>query len=168
MNSRLDNELAIATARPPAVAALRIPLATYRLQFSRAFTFADAARLVPYLAALGISHVYCSPCFKARPGSRHGYDIIDHNAFNPEIGSAADFEQFVAVLKAHGMGQMLDLVPNHMGVLGADNGWWLDVLENGQSSAYAEYFDIEWNPVKEELRGKVLVAGAGRPVRPSS
>ena len=163
MNSRLDNELAIATARPSADAALRIPLATYRLQFSREFTFADAARLVPYLAALGISHVYCSPYFKARPGSRHGYDIIDHNAFNPEIGSAADFEQFVSVLKAHGMGQMLDLVPNHMGVLGADNGWWLDVLENGQSSAYAEYFDIEWNPVKEELRGKVLVPVLGAP-----
>ncbi len=160
MNSRVDGEVLRVVA---AEAAVRIPLATYRLQFSRDFSFADATRLVPYLAALGISHVYCSPCFKARPGSRHGYDIIDHNAFNPEIGGAADFEQFAAALKANGMGLMLDLVPNHMGVLGADNAWWLDLLENGEASAYADYFDIEWNPLKDELRGKVLLPVLGAP-----
>ena len=163
MNSRLDDDLVLATAAQAAAAAVRIPRATYRLQLNRDFTFADATRLVPYLAALGVSHVYCSPYFKARPGSRHGYDIIDHNAFNPEIGSAADFQAFAAALQAHGMGQMLDLVPNHMGVYGGDNAWWQDVLENGQASAFADYFDIEWNPVKDELRGKVLVPVLGAP-----
>ena len=134
-----------------------IPRATYRLQFNRDFTLAQAAELVPYLAELGISHCYASPYLKARPGSGHGYDIVDHNALNPEIGSIEDFERFVAALRAHGMGQLLDMVPNHMGVMGADNGWWLDVLENGQASAYASYFDIDWEPLNTELRGKVLL-----------
>ncbi|MCZ7654796.1 MAG: 4-alpha-glucanotransferase [Rhodocyclaceae bacterium] len=134
-----------------------IPRATYRLQFNRDFTLAQAAELVPYLAELGISHCYASPYLKARPGSSHGYDIVDHNALNPEIGSAEDFERLVAALRAHGMGQLLDMVPNHMGVMGADNGWWLDVLENGQASAHAAYFDIDWDPLNAELRGKVLL-----------
>ncbi len=134
-----------------------IPRATYRLQFNRDFTLAQAAELVPYLAELGISHCYASPYLKARPGSGHGYDIVDHNTLNPEIGSAEDFERLVAALRAHGMGQLLDMVPNHMGVMGADNGWWLDVLENGQASAYAAYFDIDWEPLNAELRGKVLL-----------
>lgn len=136
---------------------LQIPTATYRLQFSRAFTFRDAAALVPYLASLGISHCYASPYFRARPGSMHGYDIIDHSALNPEIGSREDYEDFVAELHRHGMGQILDVVPNHMGVMGSDNAWWLDVLENGQASQFADFFDIDWEPVKDELRGKVLV-----------
>lgn len=135
----------------------RIPLATYRLQLHRDFTFAHAAEILPYLHALGISHVYCSPYLKARAGSRHGYDIVDHNALNPEIGTDEDFERFATTLAAHGMGQILDFVPNHMGVGGDDNPWWLDVLEHGQASAYAEYFDIDWRPVKQELRGKVLL-----------
>src|ERR1017187_4425029 len=135
----------------------RIPLSTYRLQFNRDFTFAHATELVPYLAALGVSHCYASPYLRARPGSTHGYDIIDHNKLNPEIGSDEDFERFVAALHEHGMGQILDIVPNHMGVMGSDNAWWLDVLENGQASDYAGYFDIDWNPLKEELHGKVLV-----------
>lgn len=134
-----------------------IPRATYRLQFNRDFTLAQATELVPYLAELGISHCYASPYLKARPGSSHGYDIVDHNALNPEIGSAEDFERLVAALRAHGMGQLLDMVPNHMGVMGADNGWWLDVLENGQASAHAAYFDIDWDPLNAELRGKVLL-----------
>jgi len=137
------------------------PLATYRLQFNKSFTFRDATDLVPYLAALGISHCYASPYLRARPGSMHGYDIIDHNALNPEIGSPEDYEQFVAALHRHGMGQILDIVPNHMGVMGSDNAWWLDVLENGEASEYAEFFDIDWEPVKEELRGKVLVPMLG-------
>ncbi|MBK6631423.1 MAG: malto-oligosyltrehalose synthase [Betaproteobacteria bacterium] len=135
----------------------QIPRATYRLQFNRDFTLAQATQLVPYLAELGISHCYASPYLKARPGSGHGYDIVDHNTLNPEIGSAEDFERFVAALRAHGMGQLLDMVPNHMGVMGADNNWWLDVLENGQASAYASYFDIDWEPLNAELRGKVLL-----------
>ncbi|MEN6585803.1 MAG: malto-oligosyltrehalose synthase, partial [Sulfuricella sp.] len=141
---------------------LRIPHSTYRLQLNREFTFAQATQLVPYLARLGISHVYCSPYLKARPGSSHGYDIVDHNALNPEIGTPADFEAFCAALRAHDMGHILDLVPNHMGVMGADNQWWLDVLENGTSSVYASFFDIDWDPLKEELHGKVLLPILGR------
>ncbi|GAC1431726.1 MAG: malto-oligosyltrehalose synthase [Terriglobales bacterium] len=139
----------------------RIPLATYRFQFNREFTFSDAAKLVPYLASLGISHCYASPYLRARPGSTHGYDIIDHNKLNPEIGNEEDFQAFVAALRAHGMGQILDIVPNHMGVMGSDNAWWLDVLENGRSSDYAEYFDIDWDPLKDELQGKVLIPVLG-------
>ena len=137
---------------PPA-----IPRATYRLQFNRDFTFAQATEIVPYLAALGISHVYASPYLRARPGSTHGYDIIDHNQLNPEIGSPEEFERFVETLHRHGMGQILDIVPNHMGVMGSDNLWWLDVLENGEISDFAQFFDIDWHPLKDELQGKVLV-----------
>ena len=135
----------------------QIPTATYRLQFNPKFTFRDATALVPYLAALGISHCYASPYLRARPGSLHGYDIIDHNSLNPEIGTLEDYEQFVAELHRHGMGQILDIVPNHMGVMGSDNGWWLDVLENGEGSDYADFFDIDWDPIKDELQGKVLI-----------
>lgn len=134
-----------------------IPLATYRLQFNRNFTFAQATAIVPYLSALGISHCYASPCLKARAGSIHGYDIVDHNSFNPEIGTAEDFDHFVAALHGHGMGLILDIVPNHIGIMGGDNAWWLDVLENGESSLYASFFDIDWRPLKDELQGKVLV-----------
>jgi (1->4)-alpha-D-glucan 1-alpha-D-glucosylmutase len=134
-----------------------IPTATYRLQFNRNFTFRDAAELVPYLASLGISHCYASPYLRARPGSTHGYDIIDHNSLNPEIGSQEDYDHFVAELHRHGMGQILDIVPNHMGIMGSDNSWWLDVLENGQASHFADFFDIDWDPIKDELRGKILV-----------
>lgn len=139
----------------------RIPLATYRLQFSRDFTFAQAADLVPYLSSLGISHVYASPYLMARPGSTHGYDIIDHSRLNPELGTDADYEHFVDELHKHGMGQILDVVPNHMGVMGSDNAWWIDVLENGESSSYADFFDIDWQPLKEELDNKILVPVLG-------
>lgn len=134
-----------------------IPRCSYRIQLNRGFTFAQATEIVPYLARLGISHVYCSPYLKARAGSAHGYDVVDHNALNPEIGSAEEYERFVATLAANDMGQMVDLVPNHMGVGGDDNTWWLNVLENGQASDYAEFFDIDWQSVKPELRGKVLL-----------
>src|SRR5215469_3196768 len=133
------------------------PSATYRLQFNRRFTFRDAAAIVPYLADLCISHCYVSPYLRARPGSMHGYDIIDHNSLNPEIGTQEDYEQFVSTLHRYGLGQILDVVPNHMGVMGSDNAWWLDVLENGEASAYAEYFDIDWDPIKGELQGKILI-----------
>ena len=130
--------------------------ATYRLQLHRDFTFIQVAAIVPYLHRLGISHCYASPYLKARAGSQHGYDIVDHNSLNPEVGSPEDFDRFVQALHEHGMGQVLDIVPNHMGVGGDDNHWWMDVLENGQSSAYADFFDIDWQPPKEDLRGKVL------------
>jgi (1->4)-alpha-D-glucan 1-alpha-D-glucosylmutase len=135
----------------------QVPRATYWLQLNRDFTFAQATEIVPYLAALGISHGYVSPCLKARPGSMHGYDIVDHNSFNPEIGSAEEFDRLVEALHQHGMGLIMDIVPNHMAVMGSDNAWWLDVLENGEASIYASFFDIDWQPVKGELRGKVLV-----------
>jgi (1->4)-alpha-D-glucan 1-alpha-D-glucosylmutase len=135
----------------------RIPRASYRLQLHRDFNFADATALVPYLAALGVSHIYCSPYLRARAGSRHGYDIVDHAALNPELGERADFVRFVEALAEQRMGQIADVVPNHMGVMGSDNAWWLDVLENGPSSSYANYFDIDWHPIDVDLAGKVLV-----------
>jgi (1->4)-alpha-D-glucan 1-alpha-D-glucosylmutase len=146
--------------RAPSAAAI-IPRATYRVQLHRDFGFAQATALVPYLAALGVSHVYCSPYLRARPGSRHGYDIVDHAAVNPEIGSDEEFERFCAALARHGMGQILDMVPNHMAVMGADNAWWMDVLENGPASAYADWFDIDWAPNDADLAGKVLLPVLG-------
>jgi (1->4)-alpha-D-glucan 1-alpha-D-glucosylmutase len=143
---RADNAL-----RPP------VPVATYRLQFNRTFTFEDARRLVPYLEALGISDVYASSYLAARPGSLHGYDIADHNALNPEIGTEEEYQQFIAALQAAGMGQILDVVPNHMGIAAGCNPWWNDVLENGPSSPYAEFFDVDWDPVKRQLANKVLL-----------
>src|SRR5437762_7289669 len=134
-----------------------IPRATYRVQLHRDFNFRAACAIVPYLAQLGVSHLYTSPFLKARPGSLHGYDIVDHDSLNPEIGTADDFEALVQALKRHGMALMIDVVPNHMGVFQADNHWWLDVLENGPASRYADYFDIDWDPLSEELRGKVLL-----------
>ena len=133
-----------------------IPRATYRVQLHHDFTFRDVTALVPYLAALGISHVYCSPYLRARPGSRHGYDIVDHRMLNPEIGSMEDFGQMVEALARHGMRHLCDVVPNHMAIMGEDNAWWMDVLENGPSSTYAPYFDIDWSPLQTELRNKVL------------
>ena len=138
-----------------------IPRATYRLQLNTAFGFAEAAALAPYLAALGVSHVYCSPYLKARPGSTHGYDIVDHNALNPELGSEADFAAMAAAFRQHGLGQILDFVPNHMGVGGADNPLWLDVLEWGPDSAFAGWFDIDWDPERRYLQDKVLVPFLG-------
>jgi len=129
---------------------------TYRLQFNSQFTFRDAAQIVPYLHALGVTHVYASPYMTAQPGSPHGYDVCRHDQLNPEIGTPEDYAAFVAVLREHGMGQVLDVVPNHMAA-SSFNPWWMDVLENGPSSPYAHYFDIDWQPVKDELAGKVLL-----------
>src|SRR6266849_6397822 len=135
----------------------RIPTCTYRLQFNRWFTFAQAREIVPYLRALGVSDVYASPYFQAGANSLHGYDITDHNKLNAAIGSQADYDAWIAELHAHGMGQVLDFVPNHMGIAEAGNKWWADVLENGPSSMYAPYFDIDWRPLKSDLRDKVLL-----------
>ena len=142
---------------PPGIDQAPIPRATYRLQLNGEFTFRDATRLVPYLAALGVSHVYCSPYLRARPGSKHGYDIIDHASLNPEIGTRADFDAFVAQLRRHGLRQLMDVVPNHMGVLGADNQSWQDLLENGPSSPYADFYDVDWHPPSEHLANRVLL-----------
>ena len=137
------------------------PRATYRLQFHAGFRFTDATALVPYLASLGVSHIYASPYLKARAGSTHGYDIVDHSALNPEIGTPSEYRAFVDALRAHGMGHILDFVPNHMGVGGDDNAWWLDVLAWGEDSHYADYFDVDWKPLRAELRGKVLLPFLG-------
>src|SRR5881394_2639676 len=135
----------------------RIPSSTYRLQFNRWFTFAQAREIVSYLYALGVSDAYASPYFQARPDSLHGYDITDHNKLNPSIGSRADYDAWIAELRAHEMGQVLDFVPNHVGIADERNAWWMDVLENGPSSGYAPYFDIDWEPLKTDLRDKVLL-----------
>lgn len=134
-----------------------VPSATYRLQFSNDFTFRDAQALIPYLHELGISDCYASPLLKPRAGSSHGYDIADHSQLNPLLGTEEDFEAFSADLRARGMGLILDTVPNHMGIGDEHNVWWMDVLENGPSSIYASYFDIDWHPVKPELENQVLL-----------
>ncbi len=149
-----------ATDAPPLESA-DIPLATYRLQFSAATTFAQAREAVPYLHALGVSHLYSSPYLKARAGSTHGYDLVDPTQLNPEVGSDAAHAALCAALAERGMGQVLDIVPNHMGVLGADNPWWQDVLEHGQASLHASTFDIEWAPAAPEMRGRVLLPVLG-------
>src|SRR5437868_11989973 len=135
----------------------RIPVCTYRLQFNRWFTFAQAREIVPYLRALGVSDVYASPYFQAGANSLHGYDITDHNKIKAAVGSQEEYNAWVAELHAHGIGQVLDFVPNHMGVAEPGNKWWMDVLENGPSSMYAVYFDIDWRPLKSDLRDKVLL-----------
>lgn len=139
----------------------KIPASTYRLQFNRHFTYADAIEIVPYLNELGISHVYASPLLRVRSGSEHGYDVVDHNSLNPEIGDADAFNGFVAALHRHGMGLILDTVPNHMHVGDDQNDWWQDLLEHGRASPYAGYFDIDWHPAKRGLRDKVLLPVLG-------
>ena len=135
-----------------------IPSATYRLQFNREFHLpAGRASLCSWLPpALGISHIYASPYFNAGPESMHGYDICDHNELNPEVGTRADYDALVEELHRHGMGQIVDFVPNHMGIGTTVNTWWMDVLENGPVSAFASYFDIDWHPLKSDLENKVL------------
>ena len=133
------------------------PLATYRLQLHRGFTFADASRAVPYLHTLGITDCYLSPISKAAPGSDHGYDVIDPVVVNPELGGEDQFREFVHTVHGHGMGVVLDVVPNHMGISKTLNRWWRDVLENGPNSRYARAFDIDWHPIKRELENKVLL-----------
>ncbi|MFL6799598.1 MAG: malto-oligosyltrehalose synthase [Xanthobacteraceae bacterium] len=134
-----------------------IPLATYRLQLTPAFGFDDAAAAIPYLKRLGITHLYASPILKARAGSTHGYDVVDHQALNPELGDEAAFDRLCGALELAHMGLLLDFVPNHMGVLYADNPWWLDVLEWGPRSPYAASFDIDWKPLPGHPRVAVLI-----------
>jgi len=139
---------------------MRAPRATYRLQFHRGFTLRDAMGLIPFLDELGVSHVYASPLLKAMPGSTHGYDVCDFSRINPEVGTEEDLRRFVGALHRRGIGLLLDIVPNHMGI-GAENSWWWDVLLHGPSSRFVRYFDIDWNPPDRRLRGKVLVPVLG-------
>ena len=133
------------------------PVATYRLQLRPQFGFEAAAAEVPYLAELGISDVYLSPVFAARAGSVHGYDISDHSQLNPELGGHAAYEMLEHAMRAHALRAMLDIVPNHMGIDPRTNRWWRDVLENGPSSPYSAFFDIDWHPIKPELENRVLL-----------
>ncbi|HEY3061097.1 MAG TPA: malto-oligosyltrehalose synthase [Chloroflexota bacterium] len=141
------------------------PTSTYRLQFHAGFTFRDAAALIPYLHELGVSHVYASPYLRARSGSTHGYDVADPNSLNPELGSPEDYDLLVAELRRHNMGQLVDVVPNHMGIGDPGNYRWLDVLENGPASIYAGFFDITWRPLSTRegapARSKLVVPTLG-------
>jgi (1->4)-alpha-D-glucan 1-alpha-D-glucosylmutase len=145
------------------IMATTLPLSTYRLQLSSGFGFDEAAKLVPYLKALGITHLYSSPFLKARKGSKHGYDIVDHGALNPEFGGEAAFLRLSDALRDAGLGLILDFVPNHMGIGYADNSWWLDVLEWGQQSPHARAFDIAWELLPYRRGGGVLLPVLGRP-----
>ena len=158
--ARLRPHAPLAAATPPRAEAV-VPRATYRLQFHKDYTFDDAAQVLPYLQRLGVSHIYCSPVMRARPGSPHGYDIVAHDQINPELGGRDGFDRYAGAARDRGMGLLIDVVPNHMGVFGADNQWWMDVLEHGPASAYARYFDIDWHPVDRALDGKVLLPVLG-------
>lgn len=134
----------------------KLPLSTYRLQLNKDFNFTQAKELIPYLKELGISHCYISPVLKARSDSKHGYDIVNHKEFHESIGSREDFYEFADTLHENGLGLICDIVPNHMGI-SQENIWWYDLLENGQASQYADYFDIDWQPINKNLHNKVLV-----------
>ena len=136
------------------------PVATYRVQLHKGFGFRQATEIAGYLAELGITDLYTSPVMKAAPGSTHGYDVQDHQQLNPEIGTAAELDALSATVREHGLGYVLDIVPNHMGV-GSGNALWLDLLENGPSARAARFFDVEWHPVKEELADKILIPVLG-------
>ena len=138
-----------------------VPRATYRFQFHEGFPLSQARSLVPYLYELGISHLYASPIFKARPHSTHGYDTCDFNQLNPELGTEDELAELVGTLREHGMGLVLDIVPNHMGIGGPENHWWWDVLARGPESPFAKYFDIDWSSSDPRLQGKVLAPVLG-------
>jgi (1->4)-alpha-D-glucan 1-alpha-D-glucosylmutase len=135
----------------------RIPVSTYRLQFNRDFKFEDARALVEYFCELGVTDCYSSPILKARPGSVHGYDIVDHSQVNPELGGEEQLAELANALRGRDMGLLVDVVPNHMCIASSENGWWQDVLENGPSSEFARYFDVDWNPPNPSLKGRVLL-----------
>jgi (1->4)-alpha-D-glucan 1-alpha-D-glucosylmutase len=135
----------------------RIPVSTYRLQFNRDFTFEQARSLVEYFRELGVSDYYASPVLKARPGSPHGYDVVDHTQVNPEVGSEEHLVELCRHLREQGMGMLVDVVPNHMCIASSENHWWQDVLENGPGSPFARYFDVDWNPPNPALKNRVLL-----------
>ena len=139
-----------------------VPIATYRLQFNSDFRFTDATALVEYLAKLGITDIYASPILASRKGSKHGYDATDSTQIDPDIGTPQEFEQLENALLEHGMRLILDIVPNHMAA-SSENRWWMDVLENGNDSVFASFFDIDWHPPARNLEGRVLLPVLGRP-----
>lgn len=138
--------------------------AIYRLQVTPQHGFDAARAAVPYLQRLGISHLYLSPIFRSRPGSQHGYDVVDHSTIDPQLGGEAGFDALVAACQAHGLGMVLDIVPNHMAVMTSDNAWWLDVLENGAASRFADHFDIDWSPARASMRNRLLVPALASPL----
>jgi (1->4)-alpha-D-glucan 1-alpha-D-glucosylmutase len=136
---------------------MTLPRSTYRLQLQAQFDFDAAAQIAEYLRDLGVSHIYCSPILQAAPGSTHGYDVVDCHRVNQELGGEPGRQRFLSKLRQCGLGQVLDIVPNHMAITGSSNSWWWDTLENGTFSRYAPYFDIEWNAPEERLRNKILL-----------
>ena len=140
------------------------PRATYRIQLNPNFGFDAAAKIVPYLSQLGVTHMYCSPCLQAAAGSTHGYDIVDYQHVNEELGGATAYKRMCAALQEAGMGQMLDIVPNHMAITGRENPWWWDVLENGPASRYSAYFDVDWEPPEARLHNTILLPVLARPL----
>jgi len=152
LEALLDDALAAARTRRPA--------ATYRVQLHKGFGFRDALAIVPYLDALGVSTLYTSPLLRAKSGSTHGYDVVDHGELNPEIGTEAELRALSAALRQRGMGLVVDIVPNHVGI-GRENARWMDVLENGLASIHARFFDVDWTPLKQELAGKILLPMLG-------
>src|SRR6478752_1502815 len=141
----------------------RIPQSSYRLQLGADLTLDHIRRLLPYLQKLGISDLYLSPLFRARAESSHGYDVVDHGTIDPAIGDLAAFERLATAARNAGMGILLDVVPNHMGINDPGNVWWLDVLENGEGSYFADFFDIEWHPPAAGLQDKILLPFLGEP-----
>ena len=135
--------------------------ATYRVQLHAGFTFDDAAAITGYLGELGVSHLYCSPVLQAAAGSTHGYDVVDHGRLNSELGGADGYRRLSAKLTSNNLGEVLDIVPNHMALAGRANAWWWDVLENGPSSVYAGHFDIDWDPPQRKLAATVLMPVLG-------
>src|ERR1700757_1015235 len=140
----------------------RIPVSTYRLQFNQHLRFNDAKDLVAYLHELGITDLYASPLLQARRGSSHGYDVADPSHLNPELGTDEEFDALVAELQSHGMGLILDIVPNHMAA-SSENPWWMDVLEDGPRSSFASHFDVDWHPPSRSLENRVLLPILGKP-----
>src|SRR5262245_37929615 len=137
------------------------PSSTYRLQLHRGFTFDDARLQAPYLRRLGVGALYFSPYLRARPESTHGYDVSDHNTLNRALGGEAGHARLVRALRRLGLGHVVDVVPNHMGIGEPSNRWWMDVLENGPSSIYADCFDVDWSPIKADLHDRVLLPVLG-------
>ncbi|NGX38454.1 MAG: Maltooligosyl trehalose synthase, partial [Chlamydiae bacterium] len=142
---------------------LDVPSSIYRLQLHEGFNFKKATAILPYLKKLGIDGLYCSPYYVAY--SQHGYDITNPNKINPKIGTHEEFESFCAKLKELGMKNIIDVVPNHMGIKGGMNAWWQDVLEHGPQSRYASFFDIDWDSEKRALQNKVIFPILGEPYR---
>src|SRR5436309_727402 len=134
-----------------------VPSATYRVQLHAGFGFDAAAGIADYLSELGVSHLYASPYLQANAGSTHGYDVLDHSRVSRELGGDEAHERLCETLGRNGLGQILDIVPNHMSIASRENVWWWDVLENGQSSRYATYFDVDWRPPEQKLRDTVLM-----------